>query len=91
VCRCEDVTAAQLAKHGDWRGAKLITRCGMGPCQGRICGAACEFLYGWQAPGVRQPVFPVAASSLADFGKDGGTEQAVESQPGIPATTTGLQ
>jgi NADPH-dependent 2,4-dienoyl-CoA reductase/sulfur reductase-like enzyme len=79
VCRCEDVTAAQLAEHGEWRAAKLITRCGMGPCQGRICGTACEFLYGWQAPGVRQPVFPITASSLAHFGKDVGAGQAVES------------
>jgi D-hydroxyproline dehydrogenase subunit alpha len=37
----------------------------MGPCQGRVCGAACEFLYGWQVAGARQPVFPAAASTLA--------------------------
>lgn len=40
VCRCEDVTFAQLREHDSWRAAKLHTRCGMGPCQGRICGAA---------------------------------------------------
>lgn len=70
VCRCEDVTAAALAEHSDWRAAKLQTRCGMGPCQGRICGAACEFLYGWQAPGVRQPIYPVSASTLAGASSD---------------------
>jgi D-hydroxyproline dehydrogenase subunit alpha len=69
VCRCEDVRASSLAPHDEWRSAKLVTRCGMGPCQGRVCGAACEFLYGWKvadgAIGSRAPVFPVAASTLA--------------------------
>ncbi|NHZ93257.1 FAD-dependent oxidoreductase [Massilia sp. CCM 8733] len=65
VCRCEDVAAADLAPHTGWRSAKLQTRAGMGPCQGRVCGAACEFLYGWEAPGLRQPVFPVSAATLA--------------------------
>ncbi|WP_029002969.1 NAD(P)/FAD-dependent oxidoreductase [Azorhizobium doebereinerae] len=43
VCRCEDVTRADIeAAHAD--GArdlnqlKQFTRCGMGPCQGRFCG-----------------------------------------------------
>ncbi len=65
VCRCEDVVAADLAPHTGWRSAKLQTRAGMGPCQGRVCGAACEFLYGWEAPGLRQPVFPASAATLA--------------------------
>lgn len=65
VCRCEDVSAARLQQHADWRTAKLVTRAGMGPCQGRICGTACEFLYGWEAPQLRQPVFPAKTSTLA--------------------------
>ncbi|MBI3286383.1 MAG: FAD-dependent oxidoreductase [Burkholderiales bacterium] len=65
VCRCEDVRAGQLAGHGDWRSAKLLTRVGMGACQGRVCGAACQFLYGWQSPGLRPPLFPATASTLA--------------------------
>jgi NADPH-dependent 2,4-dienoyl-CoA reductase/sulfur reductase-like enzyme len=65
VCRCEDVRVEQLEARTEWRTAKLLTRCGMGPCQGRVCGAACEFLYGWQQQGTRQPVFPAAASTLA--------------------------
>ncbi|MBC3915958.1 NAD(P)/FAD-dependent oxidoreductase [Undibacterium sp. CY18W] len=71
VCRCEDVSAQQLALHGDWRSAKLMTRAGMGACQGRICGAACQFLFGWQAPGMRPPVFPVKVSTLAALGTIG--------------------
>ncbi|MBC3931607.1 NAD(P)/FAD-dependent oxidoreductase [Undibacterium curvum] len=65
VCRCEDVSAARIQQHADWRTAKLVTRAGMGPCQGRICGTACEFLYGWEAPQLRQPVFPAKTSTLA--------------------------
>jgi len=64
VCRCEDVSFATLKAHDSWRAAKLQTRCGMGPCQGRVCGPAAEFLFGWQAESVRPPVFPVRVESL---------------------------
>jgi hypothetical protein len=37
----------------------------MGPCQGRVCGSATEFLFGWGADSVRPPVFPARISSLA--------------------------
>jgi NADPH-dependent 2,4-dienoyl-CoA reductase/sulfur reductase-like enzyme len=65
VCRCEDVSFGALREHTSWRGAKLHTRCGMGPCQGRICGAATEFLFGWPADSVRPPILPARLSSLA--------------------------
>jgi NADPH-dependent 2,4-dienoyl-CoA reductase/sulfur reductase-like enzyme len=64
VCRCEDVRFAQLRSHQSWRAAKLQTRCGMGPCQGRVCGPAVEFLFGWQAGSVRPPMFPARVESL---------------------------
>jgi NADPH-dependent 2,4-dienoyl-CoA reductase/sulfur reductase-like enzyme len=64
VCRCEDVTFARLSAHASWRAAKLQTRCGMGPCQGRVCGGAVEFLFGWRAESVRPPVLPVRLESL---------------------------
>jgi NADPH-dependent 2,4-dienoyl-CoA reductase/sulfur reductase-like enzyme len=64
VCRCEDVTFARLFEHSSWRAAKLQTRCGMGPCQGRVCGGAVEFLFGWRAESVRPPVLPVRVESL---------------------------
>ncbi|MGZ8290209.1 MAG: FAD-dependent oxidoreductase [Telluria sp.] len=70
VCRCEDVAAAQLAQHQGWRSAKLQTRAGMGACQGRICGTACQYLYGWEAPGLREPVFPTSAKVLAQLPDD---------------------
>jgi NADPH-dependent 2,4-dienoyl-CoA reductase/sulfur reductase-like enzyme len=64
VCRCEDVTLARVQSCSNWREAKLHTRCGMGPCQGRICGGAVEFLLGWQSESVRPPVFPARVRSL---------------------------
>jgi hypothetical protein len=66
ICRCEDVTRRDLEKYGDWRAAKLQTRCGMGPCQGRICGGAVEKLFGWDAASIRPPVFPVQIGTLRD-------------------------
>ena len=65
VCRCEDVTHAQLAPYHDWRSAKLQTRCGMGACQGRICGGAVAALYGWQADSVRPPIVNARVETLA--------------------------
>ena len=67
VCRCEDVTFARLRAHNSWRAAKLQTRCGMGPCQGRVCGGAVEFLFGWRAESVRPPVLPVRVESLVSW------------------------
>lgn len=70
VCRCEDVRLGELDGHADWRAAKLATRCGMGSCQGRICGAALAQLRGaafLPAPGAgsRPPIFPVRLAALA--------------------------
>ena len=65
VCRCEDVSYQRLSKVSSFRAAKLHTRCGMGPCQGRICGPATEFLFGWQRDSVRPPIFPARIESLA--------------------------
>jgi NADPH-dependent 2,4-dienoyl-CoA reductase/sulfur reductase-like enzyme len=64
VCRCEDVAYGSLIEFGDSRDAKLQTRCGMGPCQGRVCGPATEFLFGWSPGSVRAPIFPVKMEHL---------------------------
>jgi NADPH-dependent 2,4-dienoyl-CoA reductase/sulfur reductase-like enzyme len=64
VCRCEDVSFGRLRTHDSWRSAKLQTRCGMGPCQGRVCGPAVEFLFGWKAESVRPPILPVRIESM---------------------------
>jgi NADPH-dependent 2,4-dienoyl-CoA reductase/sulfur reductase-like enzyme len=65
VCRCEDVTYERVKQCSNWREAKLHTRCGMGPCQGRVCGGAVEFLLGWKPESVRPPVLPARVGSLA--------------------------
>ncbi|HUA16849.1 MAG TPA: FAD/NAD(P)-binding oxidoreductase [Verrucomicrobiae bacterium] len=65
VCRCEDVPHARLRDQSSWRAAKLHTRCGMGACQGRICGPATEFLFRWNPDSVRPPVFPARVENLA--------------------------
>jgi NADPH-dependent 2,4-dienoyl-CoA reductase/sulfur reductase-like enzyme len=82
VCRCEDVSYSRLQEHTSWRAAKLHTRCGMGPCQGRICGPATHFLFKWNPDSVRPPVFPARVENLA-------APTATE-QP-IAAVTGGLQ
>jgi D-hydroxyproline dehydrogenase subunit alpha len=48
VCRCEDVTWAELtgalsAGPADLRAIKGLTRCGMGYCQGRVCGPVVQY------------------------------------------------
>ena len=73
VCGCEDVSFERLRKQSGWRAAKLHTRCGMGPCQGRVCGPSIEFLFGWRLESVRPPVFPVRLASLAQIAKVGET------------------
>lgn len=69
VCRCEDVSHAELAPRQGWTDAKLHTRCGMGACQGRVCGAATQFLFGWTPSAPRPPLSPVRVSTLAAAGR----------------------
>jgi NADPH-dependent 2,4-dienoyl-CoA reductase/sulfur reductase-like enzyme len=64
LCRCEDVTIGRVRQFSSWRDAKLQTRCGMGACQGRICGAASKFILGWGMESVRPPVLPALVGSL---------------------------
>jgi NADPH-dependent 2,4-dienoyl-CoA reductase/sulfur reductase-like enzyme len=65
VCRCEDVSYSRLRQHSSWRAAKLHARCGMGPCQGRVCGPATQFLFNWNPDSVRPPVLPARVETLA--------------------------
>jgi hypothetical protein len=57
-----------VKQHTSWRSAKLHTRCGMGPCQGRVCGGAAAFLFGWTQDSVRSPLSPCPLGSLAQVG-----------------------
>lgn len=66
LCRCEDVRFEQAAQHRTWRDAKLHTRCGMGPCQGKICGEAAAFCLGWARNGQRPPFSPARIGTLME-------------------------
>jgi NADPH-dependent 2,4-dienoyl-CoA reductase/sulfur reductase-like enzyme len=79
VCRCEEITVAELqdaVAQGctDANRVKAFTRCGMGPCQGRMCGPAAAAVIARalhqsaDQPGqfrVRLPVRPVPLAELA--------------------------
>ncbi|WP_070884906.1 FAD-dependent oxidoreductase [Pseudomonas argentinensis] len=64
LCRCEDVPYGAVATRDSWREAKLATRCGMGACQGRVCGAAAHHLFGWQPAPPRPPYSPARIDTL---------------------------
>jgi NADPH-dependent 2,4-dienoyl-CoA reductase/sulfur reductase-like enzyme len=80
VCRCEEVTAGQIRDTATRLGVtgpnqmKAFLRCGMGPCQGRLCGPTVVELIA-EARGstpaeigyyrLRPPVKPVTLAELA--------------------------
>ena len=58
------LTLAEIRKYGSKREAKLHTRAGMGPCQGRVCGPALKHLMGWKEDTIRPPIFPASVHAL---------------------------
>ncbi|MCH9687052.1 MAG: NAD(P)/FAD-dependent oxidoreductase [Deltaproteobacteria bacterium] len=67
VCRCEDVPWSHVRDHTDARHTKLTTRCGMGPCQGRVCQPALAYLLGHGPDRPRPPLRPVPLGVLAEL------------------------
>ncbi|MFC8143235.1 FAD-dependent oxidoreductase [Streptomyces paradoxus] len=71
VCRCEEVTAGAVREAldlgaGDERTVKLLTRAGMGWCQGRMCGTAIAGLTGCAPTPAKRPFArPVPLGVLA--------------------------
>ncbi|MGW2772348.1 FAD-dependent oxidoreductase [Streptomyces olivaceoviridis] len=72
VCRCEEVTAGEVRGAvdslgaGDLRTVKLLTRAGMGWCQGRMCAPAVAGLTGCPLTAGRRPFArPVPLGVLA--------------------------
>lgn len=63
-CRCEDVSYGDVCSQSDQRTAKLYTRCGMGACQGKICSAMGQELFGWSRNKIKSPLIPVDIESL---------------------------
>jgi NADPH-dependent 2,4-dienoyl-CoA reductase/sulfur reductase-like enzyme len=92
ACRCEEVTAKQvrdMARLGceGPNQMKAFLRCGMGPCQGRLCGLtvteliAAERKTTPQAVGyyrLRPPVKPITLGELASLPKSETERKAVE-------------
>ncbi len=95
VCRCEEVTVAEIERvvvHGcpGPNQAKAFTRCGMGPCQGRMCATVVSEMFaerrhtGVGAVGhyrIRPPVKPVTVGELAGLV---GTGVAPVDRPSTP-------
>ena len=91
VCRCEEITARQIADTVA-RGCpgpnqmKIFLRCGMGPCQGRLCGLTVTELIA-EGRGVppqdvgyyrlRPPVKPITVGELAALPKSDAAVKAV--------------
>ncbi|MFC0051548.1 FAD-dependent oxidoreductase [Streptomyces actinomycinicus] len=80
VCRCEEVTAGEVRVAagplgaGDLRTVKLLTRAGMGWCQGRMCAPAVAGLTGCPlTPGRRPFARPVPLGVLAALPDADGT------------------
>ncbi|MET9833585.1 FAD-dependent oxidoreductase [Streptomyces sp. NPDC006385] len=76
VCRCEEVTGGAIREAvaelgaGDPRTVKLLTRAGMGWCQGRVCGPAVAGLAGCEPTPSRRPFArPVPLGVLARAGE----------------------
>ena len=89
MCRCEEVTAAQVVDAVAMGATgpnqlKAFLRCGMGPCQGRLCGLTVTELIA-ATRGVtpdqvgyyrlRPPVKPITLAELAAMAH---TDRAVE-------------
>ena len=64
-----DLRAALRLGADDARTAKLLSRVGMGMCQGRMCGFAADLICGGQAAGgtLRPVAVPVRLGDIADL------------------------
>ncbi|WP_422000491.1 NAD(P)/FAD-dependent oxidoreductase [Reyranella sp.] len=92
VCRCEEVTAAQVRATADMgcegpNQMKAFLRCGMGPCQGRLCGLTVTELIAVQRKStpaevgyyrLRPPVKPISLAELASLPISEAERKAVE-------------
>lgn len=81
LCRCENVTVGQVrevVRQGatDLNEVKILTRCGMGPCQGRMCGPALAEVVGQELSrgpdrvgrlSIRPPLKGVSLGEIAEM------------------------
>ncbi|CAN5216957.1 NAD(P)/FAD-dependent oxidoreductase [soil metagenome] len=92
VCRCEEVTDKQVRDTADLgcegpNQMKAFLRCGMGPCQGRLCGLTVTELIAEQRRStpaeigyyrLRPPVKPITLAELASLPISDAERKAVE-------------
>lgn len=79
VCRCESVAASTISSLAEQKlgpnQIKALTRCGMGKCQGRICGPVVSSIIAKSQKteandvgyyGIRPPIKPISVGELSD-------------------------
>lgn len=91
LCRCENVTVGDVRRAvsegvRDVNEVKVLTRCGMGPCQGRMCGPALAEIVATESGldvervgllKVRPPLKPIPLGEVAGMELEAGSaEQA---------------
>lgn len=91
LCRCENVTVGDVRKAAgegarELNEVKIVTRSGMGPCQGRMCGPAlaeviaAELALSPEKTGllnIRPPLKPVPLEEIAAMALDEGRQSPV--------------
>jgi thioredoxin reductase len=89
VCRCEEVTAGAVREAagalgaGDLRTVKLLTRAGMGWCQGRMCAPGVAAVAGCEPADTRRPFArPVPLGVLAGGEHDEHSENDTQDEHG---------
>jgi len=79
ICRCENISVKDIQKMvnegvSELNEMKCITRAGMGPCQGRMCGPAMAEVIAWQTKNspdkaglmnIRPPIKPIPLEEVA--------------------------
>lgn len=91
VCRCEEVTAGEIRRAAaegsdEHRSMKIVTRAGMGLCQGRICGSVTAQIASLATgapvqrfghPTTRPPIKPVRLGDLARAEEDPSSQEVL--------------
>ena len=107
LCRCEEVTVAEIDRviaHGCLgpNQAKAFTRCGMGPCQGRLCATVVSEIFAKRRRTsvgevghyrIRPPIKPLTVGELAALEKSDSPPAEPGSAPfqqGVTYTTSRL-
>ncbi|MEO8485051.1 MAG: 2Fe-2S iron-sulfur cluster-binding protein [Betaproteobacteria bacterium] len=95
ACRCEEVTAGRIvaaARSGALgpNQAKTLTRCGMGPCQGRLCGPTVNALVAhacglpFAEAGTFRQRFPVGPVTLGEVASLPASPAAIDAVVRVP-------